>query len=212
MADLRAIWDYPSAYSWLRKTLSGNASDVFQTQYIKACAGDRVLDIGCGPADILESLPQVDYVGFDGSERYIAQAQRRFLERGKFYHKKISATVLAHEEPFDVVLALGVIHHLSDDEARGLLQLVKRLLRPGGRFVSADPCFCSNQSRASRLFASWDRGDYVRQSEEQASLMQSELPGFSTTVREDMLRYPCSLLVTSYTHNNLQTDSKKDQS
>jgi ubiquinone/menaquinone biosynthesis C-methylase UbiE len=35
-------------------------------QYIRPNTGDRILDIGCGPADILALLPKdVSYVGYD---------------------------------------------------------------------------------------------------------------------------------------------------
>src|SRR6266536_2400524 len=41
--------------------------------------GERVLDVGCGPAYYFERLPQgVRYFGFDTSARYVEHARRRF--------------------------------------------------------------------------------------------------------------------------------------
>ena len=37
-----------------------------------------VLDIGCGPAEILESLPRVQYFGYDINRNYINYAKRSF--------------------------------------------------------------------------------------------------------------------------------------
>ncbi len=34
--------------------------------------GDRVLDVGCGPAYYFDRLPEVEYVGFDTSAPYVA--------------------------------------------------------------------------------------------------------------------------------------------
>lgn len=40
-------------------------------------AGDKILDIGCGPADILEYLPEtIEYIGFDSNKDYINVAKK----------------------------------------------------------------------------------------------------------------------------------------
>lgn len=96
------------------------------------CCGDRVLDVGCGPADILEYLPQgIDYTGFDISERYIAAAKRRYGERGKFSIMPVSQAV-GQDAVYDSVIAIGVLHHLTDDDADALFALAANVLRPGG--------------------------------------------------------------------------------
>ena len=37
----------------------------------------------CGPADILAFLPEIDYLGIDYLESYIAAARRGFGNRGR---------------------------------------------------------------------------------------------------------------------------------
>ncbi len=46
--------------------------------------GDRILDVGCGPAYYLDRLPEVDYHGFDTNAASIAYARRRFGDRASF--------------------------------------------------------------------------------------------------------------------------------
>ena len=46
--------------------------------------GDRILDVGCGPAYYFDRLPEVSYVGFDTSAPYIAYARKRYGDRGEF--------------------------------------------------------------------------------------------------------------------------------
>src|SRR4051812_34076661 len=46
--------------------------------------GMRIVDIGCGPGDIIDSLPEVQYIGLDVSEDYIRDAKRRYGTRGTF--------------------------------------------------------------------------------------------------------------------------------
>ncbi len=78
----------------------------------------RIVDIGCGPGDILEELPDVHYVGLDVSEEYVSEAIRRFGHRAHFISGTASALLdepLAYEA--DLVACVGVLHHLGDDEA-----------------------------------------------------------------------------------------------
>ena len=53
-------------------------SERFRKHYasvIDAKQGDVILNIGCGTGDILNSLPHVQYVGFDINEKHIPKAK-----------------------------------------------------------------------------------------------------------------------------------------
>ena len=41
----------------------------------------NILDIGCGTGKILESLPAVDYYGYDISKKYINYAKKKYKSR-----------------------------------------------------------------------------------------------------------------------------------
>lgn len=124
--------------------------------------GERVLDVGCGPAYILDYLPSVAYYGFDAEPRYIRHARRRYGSRGSFAAEPVTAARLAGLPPFDGILLMGLLHHLPDDHCRQVLALLSSALTPGGRVVTLDPCFVAGQSRIARFVAAHDRGRYVR--------------------------------------------------
>lgn len=99
-------------YSRLQKCLAPDRLMFRLAGILGIRSGDRLLDIGCGPADILAYLPEtVDYTGFDISERYIAAAQRRYGERGKFSVRPVSR-IAEENGTYDIVIAIGVLHHL----------------------------------------------------------------------------------------------------
>ncbi len=120
-----------------------------------------MLDIGCGTAELLAYLPEVEYWGFDVSESYIAAARKRYGPKGNFVCKLLDLKDLETLPKFDVVIASGLLHHLDTDAAHELFRLAKAALRPGGRLVTIDCCFADGQNMISRLLVSYDRGQNV---------------------------------------------------
>ena len=112
----------------------GNASNIYLNEYVKPVAGEKVLDIGCGPADILSYMPDVQYTGFDISRGYIAAAQRRFGNKGRFFCDDIGMINIEREwGKFNLVMAIGVVHHLDDAQRRQLFDLARMALRRDAR-------------------------------------------------------------------------------
>jgi SAM-dependent methyltransferase len=165
---LRAILSNPGVYSFFQNLMGTQKLRTdFVRDYIRPDADHRcILDVGCGPADILDCLPPVEYYGFDISEAYIEQAGARFGSRGTFSCGILKLSDLDNLPKFDVVLALGVLHHLDDETAGELCNIAYHALRPGGRFVTFDPCFTDPQNPVARFLVSMDRGQNVRTEEE----------------------------------------------
>lgn len=171
---IRAVLSHPAVYDFAQ-TLMGAARNRrwIQGTFIKARAGDRVLDVGCGTADILSVLPDVDYVGYDVSAPYIEKARNRWGSRGSFHAALLDAEALGRLGKFDLVLATGLLHHLDDDEVENLFRTLAPGLKPGGRIVTVDGTFVSGQNWAARWIISKDRGQNVRTPEAYAQLAHS---------------------------------------
>src|ERR1700745_1432862 len=112
---LYSLLSLPSVYRLFRTIVRGDACRIYVSEYVRHAPGDKVLDIGCGPGDILEDLPAVDYLGFDISPKYVEAARKRFGRRGRFFCANVGLTATDQEAAsFDLVLATGVLHHLDD--------------------------------------------------------------------------------------------------
>ncbi|HEX8235077.1 MAG TPA: class I SAM-dependent methyltransferase [Abditibacteriaceae bacterium] len=192
----RSVLSLPAAYRAFRTLVSGNLPH-FVREYIPAKAGDRVLDIGCGPGDILMFLPDVHYVGFDSEPTYIQAAQRRYGKRGEFFCERVSRSTLEEHGAFDIVLAIGVVHHLDDGEAVQLFELAHSALRSGGVLVTLDGCYVAGQSPFARRMLDNDRGQFVRNEEQYMALASQVFSECKAAIRHDLLRLP-------YTHLILQ--------
>ena len=157
--------------------------------------GDRVLDVGCGPAYYFDRLPEVDYVGFDTSEAYIAYARQRYGERGDFRCETLTAEHLGQLGQFDAVLLFGLLHHLDDAQCATLLDLSARALKPGGRVVSCDPTLHEGQRRVSRWMSENDRGQYVRRPESYDRMAKASFADLETQLLDGLTRVPTSTYI-----------------
>ncbi|MCU0625671.1 MAG: class I SAM-dependent methyltransferase [Gemmatimonadaceae bacterium] len=154
--------------------------------------GMRVVDIGCGPGDVLDRLPPVEYVGVDINPDYIAEAQRANGARATFVAGTASALLeVPQAYGADLVTCLGVLHHLTDAQTDEVLMVARRLLRPGGRFVALEPTWLAHQSGLSRWIMSKDRGQAIRSDDGWRALLAPA--GFARTearVVTHLLRVP----------------------
>jgi ubiquinone/menaquinone biosynthesis C-methylase UbiE len=105
--------------------------------------GKRVLLYGCGPANEAAGLLRhgaVSIAGIDISDVEIDVARRQAQEAGvadrcDFRAGDAHATGFP-DQSFDLILGLGVLHHL--DVPRAMREL-RRVLAPGGRAVFVEP-------------------------------------------------------------------------
>lgn len=93
----------------------------------------RAVDVGCGRGGLLAALAEhVDQVvGVDADAGMRAEAARRCAGLTNVVVTDRPWTEV--EGPVDVVTMVAVLHHLEVPEA---LRQVRRLLRPGGRFLA----------------------------------------------------------------------------
>lgn len=195
-SGLRAIFSLPFFYEGFQTAIGAKAFRNFIVEnYIKPNDGAKVLDVGCGTADILDHLPNVEYVGIDHSPQYVARARERFGHRATFLTNSAERASLIEYDDFDIALALGVLHHLDDHTAEGTLQFVKEKTRRGGSFVSVDPTFTEDQNLIAKILAKNDRGQHVRTVADTKRLLTETLPSTEVSVHHNLLRVPYSHVV-----------------
>jgi SAM-dependent methyltransferase len=176
-SGIRAVLEWGWVYDLAQWVMGSSRNRRWmQHEFIQAMPGERLLDVGCGTADILSVLPNVDYVGFDISEPYIERARARWPGRGQFHAKRLDAAALESLGTFDVVLATGVLHHLDDSEVVALFEMLAGSLRPNARVVTVDGCHVEGQNRLARFIIDRDRGRNVRTPESYATLARTAFP------------------------------------
>jgi cyclopropane fatty-acyl-phospholipid synthase-like methyltransferase len=169
---------------------------VFVDEYMRPEPGERILDVGCGTGDVVKFLNGVDYLGVDLSDEYIERAEARVRPGVRF--EVLSADELVPERlgVFDVVTAIGVMHHLPDETVGEMLTSVAQLLTPGGRFIAIDPVWDPTSRTTARVLAALDRGRFVRAASGYAAMVGQHLESVHNEVRHDLLPIPYTYCVT----------------
>jgi SAM-dependent methyltransferase len=188
-----AVYD---AVQWL--VGSHRARQAFITDCLKPRAGQTILDIGCGTAEINEILPQVDYWGFDPNPAYIRKAQIRFPNAHFVCADRLEDSGLS-QGSYDAIMAVFVFHHLDDDIASSVFEQSLPLLKPGGTFCTIEPCYTPDQHPFARWLINRDRGQNARTRSGYIDLAAPYFPDITTTIHHDLLRVPytwCMLRAT----------------
>lgn len=192
--DPRRLLAYPEVYRKFKSVVAGNSATRLIVDHLKIDSGQRVLDIGCGTADIVALLPRdIDYHGYDIEPNYVAAAQERYGDRGSFFVRSVSPEAVDHLGTFDVVISLGVLHHLPDALADALFATAAKVLRPGGRLLTLDGAYVKGQHPVARLLLALDRGRHVRTPEAYLAIARQHFRDVNATVLNDLIAIP-------YTH------------
>lgn len=123
------IWD-PQQYELNGAFVHGLAGGVME--WLAAAPGERILDLGCGDGQLTRRIiaTGANVVGLDSSPQMAAAARALGIDVTVG-----SAEAIPFESAsFDAVFSNAALHWVRDHDA--MLSGVKRVLKPGGRFVA----------------------------------------------------------------------------
>lgn len=202
-SGLKSFLSVSWVYKYFQKLVGAEyGRNWIATQYWRLQEGGKVIDIGCGPGDIVAYLPDnIEYVGFDISPEYIETAQKKWGHRATF----VVGTPSEMKRQLDnrlcganLVMCNGVLHHLDDQETLDVFELAKSILAPGGRFICLEPVHLVHESWLSKWVMNRDRGQHVRQEKQWKELASQVFENFSTSIATHLIRIPYNYIIFEY--------------
>jgi SAM-dependent methyltransferase len=182
---LHKIFSYPLIYSLTQKVMSGISVRSNLVKEIKY--NSKVLEVGCGTAKIIESLPPVHYYGYDISNKYINYAKKKYtLKNYFFFCKKFSNKEINKIPKFDFILLFGLIHHLNDKDLHKLLPVIKKVLKKNGKLITCDPVFIKNQNFIAQFLIKNDVGDNVRNTNTYLKLLKKHFKNIEYKIKKQV--------------------------
>jgi len=129
-------------YDLLGKKMSGGRDTLVELAAL--ATGEHVLDVGCGTGTVALALaarvPAATVIGIDGSPEMIevAQAKAKSSATAVEFRVAVIESLPFADDSFDVVTSSLMLHHLPVELKRAGLAEVRRVLKPGGRFLAVD--------------------------------------------------------------------------
>jgi ubiquinone/menaquinone biosynthesis C-methylase UbiE len=124
--------------------------------------GESVLDVGCGTGTLaIAAKSRVGHrgqvTGIDASSEMIGRATKKARKQGVEVNFQTAAaqSLPFQGAAFNVVLSTVMLHHLPDDARARCISEIRRVLKPGGRFLAIDfgGSAARRKSLAGRLHA-----------------------------------------------------------
>ena len=163
----------PLVYKFVQKVMSGTSfrADIIKKNIKKKKL--KILDIGCGPAEILTHIPECEYYGYDIDTRSINYAKKKFNKKNyHFFNKRFNEKEIKKLPKFDYVIFFGILHHLNDSEIMKILNLCKKKMKKKSKLLTEDPVIIENQNIIARNLILKDRGKNVRKKKEYISILK----------------------------------------
>lgn len=133
-------------------------------------AGIKVLDMGCGTGILSPLFSESHYIGIDIDKKLIDFAQKKY----PYAFKVMSGEkILFPKNSFDLIIVIGVIHHLNDKATNKTLAEMKKVLKKDGRvlLVEAIPPI-DNYNYVGHFIRSLDEGHNIRKLEEYGKIFK----------------------------------------
>ena len=178
------VSDHPVLFIFCRSLLENDFKSIRAVirRDLRVGQGLRTLDLGCGPGAFADLFDGDDYVGADLNARYIDHARRHY--KGTFLVNDARKVELP-DGRFDQVLIFGLLHHLSDPDARAVLSEARRVLVPGGRILAIEDIpAISKLNLIGHLIHNIENGEYIRPPEEYRKLYTEK----ASIEREEVLQ------------------------
>lgn len=158
-------------------------------QLIGEVRGKKVLDLGCGDAEIGKELLEAGcsfYEGVDGSVNMVGKAQQALTSESSRIHLASMEDWDFPRESYDLVISRLALHYLED--LQKVVQQIHHSLKSGGHFIFSvqHPILTSsiNNPEGEQKRSSWLVDDYFKIGNRTEKWMGKDVIKYHRTIEE----------------------------
>ena len=175
MNIINMLSDNPSLFMFLRKIIELNfigEKEVLKNELSKMNSNDRVLDLGCGTGELSIFFNNYNYTGIDIEPKYINFAKNKY--KGTFKLEDAKNTSF-QDQSFDLIVILGVLHHMNDDLCLSVFDEIRRILKISGKIlIMEDVNTESKLDIIGNILRKLDKGNWIRTKAGYSDLINSK--------------------------------------
>jgi SAM-dependent methyltransferase len=165
----------PNRYNLIHILINWGLPYKYVSNIINHKENQKILEIACGPALILDYLQPGPYIGVDLNKAHLDYAKKKYAKRTNTTF--INADILTFDfekfGKFDKILLLGFMHHLSDYDLKKILNIIPALINNNNKdsaVITFDPVYTKSHFISNKL-CDLDQGRYVRFADHYRSIL-----------------------------------------
>ena len=194
---LANLFNNATAYKFFQFAVVSKKSKItIINEVLKPQGVIKVLDFGCGIGYHSEDFGDSEYLGIEPLPSCVNVANRLYKRSNSTFlvgdHLSLRSIP---DSSFDVIIAIGVLHHINDEIFSEFIQQAYRILQPGGRLTTFDPVYYPKQSFLTRFVISRDRGADVRTKENYEIVINQNFKDVNSKIYTNLLRIPYDHIV-----------------
>ena len=187
------VFDNANLYNLFQLGIQKSGTrDFLNSKILKTDSIERVLDFGSGIGHHSQLFQGKQYLGIEPLESCVLSAKKLYKDStATFLLGDHTALKSLTEGTFDLIFAIGVLHHIDDLVFNEFVEQAFRLLKPGARLMTFDPVLHPNQSKLSKWVVKQDRGHWVRTENEYLTVIKKLfLDNTDSRIYSNLLRIP----------------------
>lgn len=159
------LFDRPAVFNAYQFLVDGGKERQIR-RFLKGIPYESVADIGCGTGNWAVTA-RGPYLGVDVAPEFVEAAAARYAGDDSKRFVRLDATREDLPDRYDLTQLISVLHHLSDEQTTALLGRIV----PKTRYVFVLDLYPIPWNPIARLLYAADRGDYIREPDEQKRLL-----------------------------------------
>lgn len=162
------LFDHPAVFNAYQFLVDGGKKRQIR-RFLRDVPYESVADIGCGTGNWALTA-RGGYLGVDVAPEFVEAAAARYAGDAEKRFMRLDPTREELPGRYDLTQLISVLHHLSDEQTTALLG---RII-PKTQYVFVLDLYPIPWHPVAKLLYAADRGDYIREPEEQKRLLMHD--------------------------------------